>query len=66
MSRVYVVVLSECIICFGEGLCTPYSMYCILCAGGVLYWHNVGTPNTDSNVLDRLWVQGAADRALVR
>ena len=26
-------VLSECIISFGEGLCTPYSMYCILCAG---------------------------------
>ena len=28
-----VLVLSECIISFGEGLCTPYSMYCILCAG---------------------------------
>ena len=29
----YVLVLSECIISSGEGLCTPYSMYCILCAG---------------------------------
>ena len=26
-------VLSECIISFGEGLCAPYSMYFILCAG---------------------------------
>ena len=39
---------------FGEGLCTPCSMYCILCVGeGIIIW----APNTtDSKVHDRLWV----------
>ena len=42
---------------FGEGLCTPCSMYCILCVGeGIIIW----VPNTDSKVHDRLWVAVAA------